>query len=168
MQIKKVAMKELPGTQAQHWLYPINENSGFSFLKPGTSTSMRTTVDGLLSMIRDLNGAIDFFPLSSGFRSMRPDDHLWIYVGLPLQQLVALARVEEVYEDRDGWNASFYWDRHAIQVLQRKPIGLDVIGRPPQSVRRVLAVESISALDTFWTQYSSSRTRQSTGRRKRV
>ncbi|MEV4134011.1 HNH endonuclease signature motif containing protein [Dactylosporangium sp. NPDC049742] len=101
------------------WLYPINPDSGYVFIEPGTGEESPTTPENLLQSIEQRPDVVDSFMLSTGYRTMRPGDAIWVYAaGAGRQMICALGRAIDIYEDPDdGWRVDLMWDADATRAL---------------------------------------------------
>lgn len=77
------------------WLYPVNENSDY-YLDSAGGVQLRVTPDNLWAEIQATPDRSDSWFLSSGYRSMRADDLVWIYAAGSHQFICASV----------GWSAS--------------------------------------------------------------
>lgn len=124
-------MRTVPST---HWLYPTNPHRGCwvgraegDVLVPGNVRPReRVDADGTIT-----------WSLSSGYRSMRAGDLVWLYAA-GHQVLYALARAEQiVHDERHGsWVAVLRWCYDATERLDSSPIPRAAFGQVPQSVQR--------------------------------
>lgn len=84
----------------------------------------------------DADGTVTW-SLSSGYRTMRPGDRVWLYAG-GHQVLFAVARAREIaYNARAGsWVVVLRWCHSATKRLESAPIPRTAFGQVPQSVQR--------------------------------
>lgn len=135
-----------------HWLYPIRPGSGHYFidddgnpiLDPITGDWDTSAAAFWESVAPD--GA-DSWYLATGYKSMRPDDLVWVYCGVPLQSIIGLGRAASVFQDNQGqWFVNIVWDIKATAKLQAEPIPRTEFGdiaqaparRPSRRARGVL------------------------------
>lgn len=131
-----------------YWIYPTNPASDYILLDPDTGAESEVTPEGLLEHIERHPDRVDSWVLTSGFRLMRPGDALWVYAGGNRQEIVALARALQVYEDRNGWKVDLSWDVEATQRLMAAPLARSTYGQIAQSVARANPV-TVSVLDKW-------------------
>ncbi|WP_127784376.1 hypothetical protein [Rhodococcus sp. X156] len=120
-----------------HWLYPTNPGrrcwvgrDAQDVLAPGNVRSReRVGEDGTATWL-----------LSSGYRTMRPGDLVWLYAA-GQQVLYAVARVLDVRHDEaeGSWVAQVAWCHEATEVLDADPLPRALFGQVPQSVQRANA-----------------------------
>lgn len=122
-----------------HWLYPVNAKTD----------SRINTLDGLepatLGAFRRIDYDVhSFWGLSSGFRSMREGDLLWVYFARPDSVVAALGHVLNVQLDGSGvgHEVVLAWAEAATIALLAAPIPLASLGRPPRAIRRAEAATS--------------------------
>jgi hypothetical protein len=119
-----------------HWLYPVNAKSGFTIDDLETGTDVPVTPQSILRFV-ELNGdKPDLWELSSGYRTMAPDDVLWVYAA-GLQAIVAIARVYGVQDDGLDRRVQLGWSIAGTRALNAQPISRAAIGNPRvQNVQR--------------------------------
>lgn len=119
-----------------HWLYPVNELSDY-YLETAGGGRLRVTPENLWSEIQANPNRSDSWYLSSGYRSMRVSDLLWIYSAGAHQFICALGRVVRVEQDRAGqWHAILIWDLEATLALKEKPLERSAFHQIPQHPQR--------------------------------
>ena len=119
-----------------HWLYPVNESSDY-YLETDSGGRLPVTPENLWSEIQANPNRSDSWYLSSGYRSLRMGDLLWIYSGGVHQFICALGRVVRVEQDRAGqWHAILVWDLEATLALKGAPLERSVFHQIPQRPQR--------------------------------
>lgn len=127
------------GEEKQHWLYPINFKAGYVLGgNEGQGTELVTRENlwsGILSPRNE--GAVDDWHLSSGYRSMRPGDLIWIVDTAPPKAIVAVGEAIEVYRKPSGnWSVDLMWLQHLVSRLKDDPIPKSSYGQTAQTVNR--------------------------------
>lgn len=103
-----------------HWIYPTNPSSDYHLDNPDGPTEV--SPQQLLKGIEQAPDKVDAWNLSTGYRTMRPGDAVWIYAADQYQSICALARAVDVYHDIDGWHVALIWNLDATRKLMRNPI----------------------------------------------
>jgi hypothetical protein len=133
----------------QQWLFPTNTAS------PNYWNDTDRTLGTRLAVVDEaLNGPLaTSWPLSNGYRTMRPYDVVWIYAGGE-GALCAAATVEDVCEQADGtWAALWTWRRDITRALQerelsRQPGAPFTFTKVVRGIRRVDS-ETAQAIDRW-------------------
>jgi hypothetical protein len=115
-----------------NWLYPVNEGSNY-WLEDGAGGQHPVTPGNLWASIETDTLQRDSWFLSTGYRSLRPGDLIWIYAA-GHQFLCALGQVVSIEQDLAGdWHAVLVWDAAATSALKQNPITRSAFGQIPQS-----------------------------------
>ena len=118
-----------------HWLYPTNERSRYVLNDSGDN--LPVSPETLLDSIETSPSRPDQWVLTSGYRTMRQGDAVWIYAA-GRQSIYAMGRAVEIYfQDRDQyWYVDLLWDVAVTASLKDSPIPRSTFHQVPQSVRR--------------------------------
>jgi hypothetical protein len=109
-------------SRTQHWLYPVNAASNNYLLDPATGNRLDVTAENLWAIIDAAPDQVDPWWLNTGYRSMRPDDLVWVYDAGTHQALVAMGRAQRIYQDHDSWHVDLLWDLPTTWALREEPI----------------------------------------------
>lgn len=118
-----------------NWLYPVNEGSDYR-LVDASGRSSAVTPENLWADIDSNPDQVDRWYLSTGFRTMRPDDLVWIYAAGSYQFICALGRVVRVEQNRATWHMFLIWDIKATAALRKNPIARSQFQQVPQAPQR--------------------------------
>jgi len=123
----------------QHWLYPINFKAGYvlgGYEAGETELVTRENLwSGILSSLNE--GAVDDWHLSTGFKSMKPGDLIWVVDTAPPKAIVAVGEAIEVYRKPSGsWSVDLMWLQHLVSRLKDDPIPKGSYGQTAQTVNR--------------------------------
>lgn len=125
-----------------NWLYPVNPASNYYLLDVKTGRRSSVTAESLWDSIERQPDEADSWYLSTGFRSLHPDDLLWIYVA-GRQDICALGQVSQIERHRNGsWHAQVLWDSAATKQLRAAPIPRAAFSQIPQAPCRADATTS--------------------------
>lgn len=119
-----------------HWLYPTNERSRYRLVDPETRQETQVAPEELLPQIEAHPYREDAWYLSSGYRTMRHGDAVWLYAA-GRQEIYALGRAARIrQDDREAWHVDLVWDLPSTRSLIGEPIQRGVFHQIPQSVCR--------------------------------
>ena len=110
-----------------HWIYPTNEKSDYYLDNADGDTEV--SPQRLLESIEKRPDHLDPWYLSTGYRSMKPGDAVWIYAADPYQHVCALAQAVDIHLDGQHWYASLLWNLEATRSLMREPIPRSAFGQ---------------------------------------
>lgn len=80
---------------------------------------------------------LDDWHLSTGYKSMRPGDMVWIVDTTPPRGIVAVAEAVEIYQTPSGtWAVDLLWLRNLTSLLRDNPIAKGSYGQTAQTVNR--------------------------------
>lgn len=122
----------------QHWLYPINRGSDYVLHteSDGPPEDNKVTRENVWADVEEYPDRVDDWYLSTGYKSMRPGDLVWIVDVYPPKAIVAMAHATEIYEDDFGWHVDLVWDQKVTRALKKAPIPKDAYGQTVQTVGR--------------------------------
>jgi hypothetical protein len=123
-----------------HWLYPTNEFGEYHLEDLDTGQRSPVSPSEVLRFIDAYPGQLDPWYLSQGFRSMRPDDLMWLYAAGE-QVLYAVGRVDRVYRNdaHNCWYADIEWLVDETRVLATSPLPRSRFEQVPQAPVRANA-----------------------------
>src|SRR4051794_30636848 len=101
--------------EVRHWFYPVNPQGNYRLEDTHTGRDMTTSPDNLLINAEKAQGGDHLWHLASGYRMMKRDDVIWIYV-TGIQEICALARVHDVLQREDGWHVQLGWNVSATRL----------------------------------------------------
>lgn len=106
-----------------HWFYPVNPASGY-FLWRGRTSQVPVTPETVWEDVQVEHPNSTSWPLATGYRTMRPDDVIWIYATTPHQFLCAASRIVRVFwDEQDGTHkAEMMWDLDLSRALHDNPL----------------------------------------------
>lgn len=121
-----------------HWVYPVSPRGGAVLIDERTGAHTELTDQTLRPHITT-HATSDSWPLTTGYRAMRPGDRVWVYLSSPVQALAAVGTARDVSQTNTGWKVDLAWDLPATHRLDAHPIPLKALGFVPYRVRRLSA-----------------------------
>jgi HNH endonuclease len=122
-----------------NWLYPVNPASDYYLLDVKAGKRSRVTAENLWQSIERQPDEADSWYLSRGYRTLKPDDLVWIYVA-GRQEICALGQVAQIEQHRAGtWHAQVLWNQEATKALEATPIPRSEFQQIPRSPCRAAA-----------------------------
>ena len=136
------------GQMTTHWLYPVNPDSDY-FLLLRDGSEVPVSAENLWMSVSSEEGSADPWYLSTGFRTMQPNDWVWIYVA-GRQEICAVGQAQQIYQEttRGDWSVDVLWDRPATAALSRAPIPRALFGQIPFAPARANP-KTVRTLDSW-------------------